>query len=150
MYAPVPAPPRRRRAAQAGTVLLRIVLTVVPLVSMGMLGWVTMLKPAIVHRRLRDWLLFGATAAASVGGIVLVGTSTGESDWRATSGMVLLLGTAFAVPAYFLAVDLRPPRAPEPVRPIRPPVVMPRQDRIGQVRAGLDELSAYLEQQDRP
>jgi hypothetical protein len=27
---------------------------------------------------------------------------------------------------------------------------LPRQGRIGEVRAGLDELSAYLEQQDRP
>ncbi|GAA5020719.1 hypothetical protein [Kitasatospora paranensis] len=150
MYAPVPAPPRRRRAAQAGTVLLRIVLTVVPLVSLGMLGWITMLKPAIVHRRTRDWLLFGASAAASVGGIVLIGTSTGDTDWRATTGVVLLLGTAVVVPAYFLAVDLRPPRAPEPAPPARPPVGMPRPDRIGQVRAGLDELSAYLEQQERP
>jgi hypothetical protein len=50
----------------------------------------------------------------------------------------------------------QPPVPPPPVGPppvsvslgSPPPVGLPQQDRLGQVRAGLDELSAYLQQQD--
>ncbi|KQV15964.1 hypothetical protein [Kitasatospora sp. Root107] len=156
MYGPVPTPPARRRAVRAGIMLLRIVLAAVPVVSVGMLSWIPMLWPALVHRRSRDWLLFGGAAAASIGGMALVGTM---NDWRSHLGMVILLADAVAASAYFLAVDLNPRRAPGTARPADlvpgppappgyPPFGIPRQDRIGEVRAGLDELSAYLRQQD--
>ncbi|WP_280665191.1 MULTISPECIES: hypothetical protein [unclassified Kitasatospora] len=142
-----------------GTVLLRIVLTAVPVLSLGMLGWIPMLRLAIVHRRVRDWLLFGASLMASVAAIVLAGCNA-ENSWQSTTGIWLTLGTAVLVAAYFPAADLRPRRAnvaprPADVRtaPVGRPVGMApglaRRDRIGQVRAELDELSAYLQQQDR-
>ncbi|MDH6577316.1 hypothetical protein [Kitasatospora sp. MAP5-34] len=156
MYGPVTTTPQRRRGARVGTVLLRVVLTAVPVLSLGMLGWIPMLRLAIVHNRGRDWLFFGASAVASVAGIVLIGCNADDSSWQTTTGMVLLLGTAVSVAAYFPAADLRPPRAYGTPRmadvrtaPAGPPPGMARQDRIGQVRAELDELSAYLQQQDR-
>ncbi|GAA4881438.1 hypothetical protein [Kitasatospora terrestris] len=172
MYGPDPTPPGPSRAVRAWTMAARIVLAAVSLASLGMLAWVPMLWPALVHRRVRDWLLFAGTGVASVGGMALVGTA---DDWRTTVGMVFLLGNAVFVSAYVLAVRLRPrpgatagtlphrpawPDAalpdparavPAPVPPAYPPAaVPPPQDRIGQVRAGLDELSSYLQRQDRP
>ncbi|MFE0458426.1 hypothetical protein ACFW1A_04080 [Kitasatospora sp. NPDC058965] len=190
-----PTAPPQRSGVSMWRVLLRIVLTLVPLLSLGMLAWVALLWLAVERRRLRDWLLFAAAGAAGVGGMALVGPDGGT---RTTEGMVLLLGTALAVPAYYLAVEVGPrpaatpahpysdrypqpyqhqhqhqhhqqphpyayapppvpgypPPAPQPApfpstrppAPTRPPTPP---DRIGQVRAGLDELTAYLEQEDR-
>ncbi|MGW2375107.1 hypothetical protein [Kitasatospora sp. NPDC001683] len=141
-------------------VLLRVVLAAVPMLTIGMLGWIPMLYLALVHRRGRDWLVLVAVAAASIGGVALIGPS-GKNSWQAVTGVVLLLGTMAFAPAYFLAVDLRPrpsdrvvpgqgtPGALPAAQPGYPSAGLPRQDRIGQVRAGLDELSAYLEQQER-
>ncbi|WP_457029656.1 hypothetical protein [Kitasatospora sp. P5_F3] len=158
MYGPVPTPPARRRAVRAGIMLLRILLAAVPVLSLGFLSWIPMLLLALVHRRRRDWLLFTGSVAASLGGMVLVGPEGGD-ELRTAVGMALLLGGAVAVSAYFLAVDLSPRQAPGAARPAGlppvppappgyPPLGVPRQDRIGEVRAGLDELSAYLRQQD--
>ncbi|MCC9311349.1 hypothetical protein LN042_30535 [Kitasatospora sp. RB6PN24] len=190
MYGPVPTAPPRGPGASAWRVVLRVVLSIVPVLSIGMLGWVSMLWLALVHRRTRDWLMLVLTGATAIGGLALIGPSDGEGG-QTTAGMVLLLGTAVFVPAYLLAVELRPQQpvgaaavpgpfagAPlvrsaqpvqhaqpvqqvplvQPVPPVRPsqplppgypPPGRPRQDRIGEVRAGLDELSAYLQQQDR-
>ncbi|MFE4519419.1 hypothetical protein ACFRMQ_35170 [Kitasatospora sp. NPDC056783] len=187
-----PTAPPKRPGVRVWRVLLRIVLVLVPLLSLGMLGWVALLWLAVEHRRTRDWLAFAAAGATGVGGLALVGPDGGT---HTTAGMVLLLGTALAVPAYYLAVELgprpeaaplpsqphpyppvpgyapapvvrhlSPVRDPSPVRyppvqapppvghpPAVPPVFRPvpaRPDRIGEVRAGLDELSAYLERED--
>ncbi|MFG2819855.1 hypothetical protein ACGFX4_10555 [Kitasatospora sp. NPDC048365] len=171
MYGPDPTPPGPSRAVRAWTMAARIVLAAVSLASLGMLAWIPMLWPALVHRRIRDWLLFAGVGVASVSGMALVGTT---EDWRTDLGMVFLLGNAVFVSAYVLAVRLRPrPQVPAgawphrpawpdpalpgpawavppPAPPAYPPAAVPPQDRIGQVRAGLDELSSYLQQQDRP
>ncbi|TQF04815.1 hypothetical protein E6W39_24550 [Kitasatospora acidiphila] len=192
MYGPVPTAPPRGRGVSAWRVLLRVLLTVVPVLSIGIMAWVSMLWLALVHRRTRDWLMLALAAATAIGGLALIGPSDGQG-WQTTAGMVLLLGTAVFVPAYFLAVELRPQRAvqlqsqrtaefqPQRTAELRPqqwtletapgqgipvtppaqgntvvlpplqpgyPPVLPRQDRIGEVRAGLDELSAYLQRQD--
>ena len=171
MYGPVTTtPPPRRRGARVGTVLLRIVLAAVALVSMGVLAWVPMLGLAAAHRRIRDWLLFGATLAASIASVALAGGTTDENSLRSNAGTALMLGTAASAAVYFFIVDLRPSRsgphsanpypaaysyaaaqptyapAAYPGHPGGPSPSLPRQDRIGQVRAELDELSAYLQQ----
>ncbi|MDH6138545.1 hypothetical protein P3T35_000522 [Kitasatospora sp. GP30] len=184
MYGPVPTAPPRGRGVSAWRVLLRVLLTAVPVLSIGILAWVSMLWLALVHRRTRDWLMLALATATAIGGLALIGPSDGQG-WQTTAGMVLLLGTAVFVPAYFLAVELRPQRTvglrpqrtaelwpqqwtvetvPGQGIPVTPPAqgstvvlppmqpgyppVLPRQDRIGEVRAGLDELSAYLQRQD--
>ncbi|MGX9885430.1 hypothetical protein [Streptomyces sp. NPDC002276] len=181
-----PTAPSKRPGVRVWRVLLRIVLVLVPLLSLGMLAWVALLWLAVERRRLRNWLAFVAAGATGVGGLALAGPDDGP---HTTAGIVLLLGTALAVPAYYLAVELgpRPATAPPPSYPPaptdarvrartgraaplpvqyppvqappraeQPPAVPPgfqpapgQPDRIGEVRAGLDELSAYLEREDR-
>ncbi|MFJ9696778.1 hypothetical protein [Kitasatospora sp. NPDC101183] len=162
MYGPVATAPPPRRGARVWRVLLRVLLTAVPVLSIGMLSWVSMLYLALVHRRVRDWLVFVAVAAASIGGLVLVGPS-GKDGWQVTTGVVLLLAAMVFAPAYFLAVDLRlrpsggpapapghpyaghpypghPPYAGHPPYPGHPYAGPPPQDRVGQDRVGQDRV----------
>jgi hypothetical protein len=182
-------------------VLLRVVLTLIPLVSIGVLSWVPLLRLALLRRRARDWVGCAVVAVLSTGGFVLGGYTDDENDWQTNTGVSTILVLAVVTPVYFLIADLRrqdavrltapretiwPPRqdapppfhqpvhhwptphpapqpfAPQPsaAQPFAPqsfaaPPVPPSPiasalagNRIDQVRAELDELSAYLRAQD--
>ncbi len=153
--APPPPAPRGTRTGTAAATMLRVVFTAIPLLSLGILAWVPMLRLAVVSRRGRDWAAFTAVAAASTGAFVLAGYSADENDWQTNAGTALLLTLAACTAGYFLVTDLRwhdarrvPPPHPAPVPPPYPP--RPPAGRIETVRAELDELSAYLREQRAP
>ncbi|MGW2396190.1 hypothetical protein ACWCYY_06520 [Kitasatospora sp. NPDC001664] len=174
MYGPTPtapAPPTPGSAVRVWLVLLRAALALIAVCSLGFLAWLPLLVPALVHRRLRDWLLFCASLAVVLGSGFLIGRS---DDTSVAIAMLILLSQAALVSAYTAAVGLTrrqapPPPAvpgnppvwyghplPAPHAAVLPPVTgyalpaVPNQRRVDQVRSGLDELSAYLKQQDAP
>jgi hypothetical protein len=165
---PPGSPPtaRRSRAARVGLFLLRTLLVLVPLVTLGILAWVPLLRIAAVRRRPWDWVLLLATAAACTAAFVLQGVSPDLDAWQANTGMGVLLSLAAACPIYFLFTELRPPApvlAPWPPQygapfgpPFRPvwtaPVPQPPVPLVplGQVQAELDELGVLLREQHRP
>ncbi|MBC3840232.1 hypothetical protein GXW82_08620 [Streptacidiphilus sp. 4-A2] len=184
MNGPGPIPPKRRSTAVRATViLLRVVLAAVPLVTVGILGWVPLVWLAATRRRTRDWVMLCLTAFLCTAMLILCGATDSYTNWESNiggGGLMLmavfcsvyflvndlrraqrkppatLLGPALApAPALGLGPDGRPYPQPYPPRPTgyrpapapaAPPVPAPS-GRIDQVRAELDELSAYLREQ---
>ena len=163
MNGPAPIPPPRR-GARAARVILRVLLVAVPPATIGILSWIPMLRLAVRSRRAWDWLWCGLVLVLATGAFVLVGQSDDDNGWQTALGTAGLILLAFGVPVYFLVADLRwydahrsraaasrtasptdllgagrPPVAPAPAAP---------SGRIDRVRAELDELSAYLRNQE--
>ncbi|KAA0930608.1 MULTISPECIES: hypothetical protein [Streptomyces] len=90
-------------------VFLRVLFVVLSVCSFGLLGWVMMLRLALVTRRSLDWGLMVAVLAAEVLGFVLIGTEPGEEihtpgGW---TGLALLMVSLVASIAYYLATEIR-------------------------------------------
>ncbi|MFE1800723.1 hypothetical protein ACFW9L_31810 [Streptomyces sp. NPDC059517] len=90
-------------------VSLRVLFVVVSVCSFGLLGWVMMLRLALVTRKSLDWGLLVATFAAEALGLVLLGAEPGEEihtpgGW---TGLALLLGSLVPVISYYLAAEIR-------------------------------------------
>ena len=169
MYGPAPIP-LPRRGARAARVILRLLFIAIPPATIGILSWLPMLRLAVRSRRGRDWFWCGAVAVLATGAFVLVGQSNDDNSWQTGLGTAGLILLALGVPVYFLVADLRwfdahrsgtassiasntasptdlpgtgyPPVVPWPAAPAAP------SGRIEQVRAELDELSAYLRNQE--
>jgi drug/metabolite transporter (DMT)-like permease len=154
-HTPVPV---RRGPHLAWIVVLRALLVAVPVLSIGILAWLPMLWTAIVSRRARDWWWFAAVAAMSVAGLMFAGATEKDDDWPTNLGISLLFVAAVVASAYAVTVDVRRRRnlhggtrygQPYPAGPLTPPPPYPSHPpvahgRLDQVRAELDELSAYL------
>ena len=104
---PISAVTQPSAAARVGRVLLSVVLAVVPLVSLGFLTWVPMLWLAVAHRRLADWIGFGAVTVVNVGGVALAGYTDDYDDWQTNTGVGVMLGLAGVGSVYVLVADLR-------------------------------------------
>jgi len=174
MNGPGPIPPQRRSTAvRAAVVLLRVVLTLVPLATLGILGWVPLVWLAVTRRRTQDWVMLCLTAFLCTGSLFLGGYTNGYDNWQTNVGVGSLLMLAVFCSVYFLFNDLRrrdrrhalppvhQPYLPHPAgyspigpavpvgsTPLPPPPTAPS-GRIDQVRAELDELSAYLREHER-
>lgn len=107
MNSPGPIPTGPGPGVRFLRLLLRTVLTLVPVVSIGVLAWVPLVRLAIVSGRVRDWLGCAVVAVLSTGGFVLVGSSHGDGSWQTVTGMSLILGLGALVPVYFLVADIR-------------------------------------------
>jgi hypothetical protein len=124
MYGPGTAPPQPRPANRGLVIGLRVLFVVLPVVTLGVGAWGSVLRLAVVLRRPLDWLLMPVVAAAGVGGFVLVGVSQDENDWQSNTGAACLLACMVLTPVYFLIVDILgarrarlSPRAGAPMRP---------------------------------
>ncbi|MDJ0380609.1 hypothetical protein [Streptomyces sp. G-G2] len=132
MHGPGLPPPRQshgNQRSQVYAVTLRVIFTLVPLLSFGFLAWVTMLRLAIVTRARRDWVLFVLSAACGILGFGLVGADP-VPNGRGTQtdiGMLLSLATGVASLSYFLYADLRRQQRPAATDWYPPP--MPQQPR---------------------
>ncbi|MFJ8662204.1 hypothetical protein [Streptomyces sp. NPDC093795] len=177
MYGQVPTPttaPVSARASgpSAATITVRVLITVLVVLSLGLLAWVAMLRVAIMRRSGRDWALFWVHLVLNIACVVPLEERFADT-WMNTAGMVALLVQMAIVTCYFLVVDIRhhqpapvvimvpPPPAQPPMQPSaqppythqpvgyvpapQPPTRTPAPGpRIDQVRAELDELSDLL------
>ncbi|WP_314412983.1 hypothetical protein [Streptomyces sp. DSM 40484] len=90
-------------------VFLRVLFVVISVCSFGLLGWVMLLRLALVTRKSLDWGLLVALFAAEALGLVLLGTEPGEEihtpgGW---TGLALLLGSLVPAISYYLAAEIR-------------------------------------------
>ncbi|MFJ4964451.1 hypothetical protein ACIP6P_18730 [Streptomyces sp. NPDC088729] len=167
------------RPSAAVRVTVRVVVVLLTVLSCGFLGWVAMLRLAILTREVRDWLLLVVVAAFN-GRLFLyfadLPADPEDMESReALIGLGALAALVTGVLAYYLYAEIRhfadarpaaaapaaaghPPApaspyhlpAPQPqhpnpyAAPTPPPTSMPTPPRLDQVRAELDELSAYL------
>ena len=122
MYGTAPPQPPHPPARRGRAVAVRVVLTLLPLASLGLLAWVSPLRLGLLRRRVRDWVVAAGSAVTAVVGFVLVGMSTSDSDWQGNAGTALVLATALGTAAYYLVADLR--RGPA-VRPLTWPGALP-------------------------
>ncbi|MFF5976531.1 hypothetical protein ACFY7C_34010 [Streptomyces sp. NPDC012769] len=102
---PQPAPPQR--GVPASVIVLRVLFAVLPLLSVGMLTWATVLRLALVTRRVLDWILLAVSVAVVITGFVLMPADENDTSLQGdlVVGMVLLNAVVFT--AYFLAADIR-------------------------------------------
>ncbi|MFD0327950.1 hypothetical protein ACFQZC_06165 [Streptacidiphilus monticola] len=111
MYGPGPisAPPLKREhpAVRVLWVLWRIVLTALPLASVGLLAWVPFAWILAVRRRVRDGVLLGVCLAVVAAVFVLIGQSRTDSDWQSNVGTALVLLLSATASVYALMADLQ-------------------------------------------
>lgn len=108
MYGPGPGPvtPQPKPADPTTAVVLRVILTIVPVVTLGFLAWVSMLYLAVLRKRSVDWLLLAVVAGMGVIAAVCFGLSQDEDDWQSNTGGTLILICMFGGAAYFLVADI--------------------------------------------
>ncbi|MER5312917.1 hypothetical protein ABT034_34675 [Streptomyces sp. NPDC002773] len=131
MYGQVPTPttaPVSARAAgpSAATITVRVLITVLVVLSLGLLAWVAMLRIAIMRRSGRDWALFWVHLVLNIACVVPL-EQRFAGTWMNTAGMVALLVQMAVVACYFLVVDIRhhqpaPVMVMVPPPPARPPM----------------------------
>ncbi|MGW6537159.1 hypothetical protein ACWGDD_15185 [Streptomyces sp. NPDC055011] len=111
MYGQMPAAPAPRPGGpSAGTVAVRVLLAAIPVLSLGFLAWVAMLRLAIMRRTVLDWVLFWTQVAFTVGCCVLL-QEEDQNSWQVNVGVGLILVMAVAVTWYYLATDIKHHRA---------------------------------------
>ncbi|OKK16711.1 hypothetical protein AMK16_23600 [Streptomyces sp. CB00455] len=136
MHAPGIPPQHGHQPSTGGVVTLRVLFTLLPILSCGFLAWATMLRLALVTRATRDWTLLAVSCLLSVGWIVLIGADpTPKTDgWQGNTGAGGTILTGFATCVYFLVADIRHHEARASLRPAHwyaaqaAPYPGPRQD----------------------
>ncbi|MFE2728028.1 hypothetical protein [Kitasatospora sp. NPDC059327] len=127
---PVSGPtPRPGAATGPYGVLGRVLLTLTPLVTVGLLGMIPSLLLAIRRRRAYDILGAVVFAGLFLTFLVCAGVagSTGDAPTADTVGMVAMVLMWFGAPLHFLAMDLRAvweagrPKAPAQAAHYPPP-----------------------------
>lgn len=131
--------------ASVKVITVRVVFSVLVVLTLGLLAWTAMLRLAIMRRTRRDWLLFWGQLTVNIGCLSMLHTHF-KDTWVSNLGMAVLLVQALVVVVYYLVVDIHFHQRRLPVPPPRPPV--PPSPRIHQVRAELDELSSLLREQE--
>ena len=122
MYGPGTAPPQLRPAGRGAVIALRVLFCVLPVVTMGVAAWGSVLRLALLRRRTLDWALLPVVAALGIGGFVMVGVSDEEST-ASNVGVSGIFVCMLAVPIYYLVADILwfSTSRPQP----RPPVYAP-------------------------
>ncbi|MFF8412146.1 hypothetical protein [Streptomyces omiyaensis] len=107
---PAAPAPRPGGGSSAGKVAVRVLVTAAVVLSLGLLAWVAMLRLAIMRRTVRDWVLFWAQLALTVGCFVLL-QEEDQDSWQINVGAAVVLAMAAAVVWHYLATDIKHHRA---------------------------------------
>jgi hypothetical protein len=103
MYGPGTAPPPA--PSRALVIGLRVLFTVLPLVTLGVAAWGSVLRLALMRRRTLDWALLPVVAVLGIGGFILIGVSD-EDSAQSNVGAAGIFVCMLAVPVYFLVADI--------------------------------------------
>ncbi|WP_329399544.1 hypothetical protein [Streptomyces melanogenes] len=131
--------------ASVKVITVRVVFSVLVVLTLGLLAWTAMLRLAIMRRTRRDWLLFWGQLTVNIGCLSMLHTHF-KDTWVSNLGMAVLLVQGLVVVVYYLVVDIHFHQRRVPAPPPYPPT--PPSPRIHQVRAELDELSSLLRQEE--
>ncbi|WP_329457489.1 hypothetical protein [Streptomyces sp. NBC_01497] len=116
MYGAVQPPPARTRAARAGVVAVRVLLTACAPLTIGLLACAPLFRIAVLRRRWWDWTLAWAAFPVACGLFSVVGTLPEDAvGTNVSMCSLLLIGVASAV--YFLVFDLRRDQRPKVAGP---------------------------------
>ncbi|MCX4485149.1 hypothetical protein [Streptomyces anulatus] len=110
-YGPTPQQQTTSRPSPATLTTVRVVLVTVTVLSCGLLGWVAMLRLAIVTRRPRDWVLLVVVMVLNAALFAfIVGTPDDPDDMSDASVLLMLLwivALLAGVITYYLYVEIR-------------------------------------------
>ncbi|MFD5032417.1 hypothetical protein ACFWM0_18660 [Streptomyces sp. NPDC058405] len=110
MYGPGPGftPTPRRRPHPAVLVTLRVLLVAITMLSVGFLGWVAMLRIAIMRSRALDWVLFCVTVILAFGALIFIGGSETEEPRDIDMALIgLLFLMSIAITTHYLVADIK-------------------------------------------
>lgn len=109
MHGPGLPPQHAPQSTSGGVVTLRVVFTLLPLLSCGFLAWGSMLRLALVTRKSRDWALLVASGVLAVVWMTLIQLDpTPEVDgWQGNLGAGGSIFTGLAICVYFLVADIK-------------------------------------------
>ncbi|MFC9247145.1 hypothetical protein ACFT7S_25070 [Streptomyces sp. NPDC057136] len=109
-YGYPPEQPPKRRPSSAVLSALRVLFVALTVLSCGLLGWVAMLRLAIVTRKGRDWGLLVLVFALNTGlfafMIVMPEDPEKTSDAEAFIGVSWIFGVMVGVVAYYLYAEI--------------------------------------------
>lgn len=103
MSVPIASPPGR--GSRVWALALRVIFTLIPPVSLGVLAWVPLLRLALLRRRRVDWALFALVFALSFTSTFILGLGNGKAGPYSTAAALVLLVVAFGAAAYFPIAD---------------------------------------------
>ncbi|MCX4692951.1 hypothetical protein [Streptomyces sp. NBC_01408] len=109
MHGPGLPPQHGHQPTTGGVVALRVLFTLLPILTCGFFAWGTMLRLALLTRKAHDWVLLVVSGVLSVSFLVLVGMDPTEdtSGWQGNLGMGGSLFTGFAICVYYLVADIK-------------------------------------------
>ncbi|MEV4877684.1 hypothetical protein [Streptomyces cyaneofuscatus] len=122
-YGYPPQQPPTPRPSSGTLTTLRAIFVVLTVLSCGFLGWVAMLRLAVVTRKPRDWWLFAVTALLTIGLFAFFAALPEEeemTDAQALIGMGWLIVNLAGVITYYLIMETRHFAAPGPYDNQRP------------------------------
>lgn len=111
MYGPGQAMPPPKRTSPGVVITLRVLFTVLPIISLSLLGWASMLRLAWVRKRSLDWTVLVVEVGLSFLAFAFFGFSHSDNDKQANVGGTLLMICMFGTALYFLIEDIRRPQA---------------------------------------
>jgi hypothetical protein len=85
-------------------VVLRVIFTILPVISIGFLAWGSMLYLALLARRTVDWVMMAVSIALLLIALGLIGSDDSGSGSGGGTGLLLLC--MFGGAAYFLVADI--------------------------------------------
>ncbi|MGW5929479.1 hypothetical protein ACWF2L_25030 [Streptomyces anulatus] len=110
-YGPTPQQQMTSRPSPATLTTVRVILVTVTVLSCGLLGWVAMLRLAIVTRRPRDWVLLAVVMVLNAALFAFIlGTPDDPDDMSDASVLLMLLwivALLAGVITYYLYVEIR-------------------------------------------
>lgn len=112
MYGPGPEPgqPQPRRASRAMIVTIRVVVVAITVLTAFLMSWIPVLRVAIVRRRGKDWALFWAVLAVSLGCLAMLEERFSKTTHNV--GMIAAICVGSLSVAYYLWADIRHFRPP--------------------------------------
>lgn len=86
-----------------------MLFTLLPILSCGFLAWASMLRLALLTRRIRDWVMMGTSIALCALWVTLIEIDQTPDDdaWQGNLAFIGILLTAFGSCVYFLTMDIR-------------------------------------------